>query len=724
MKKLTIELENCYGIRRLKTEIDFSEKRVCAIYAPNGAMKTSFAKTFKDMSEGKPPIDLVYTDVTSVRNVKDENGNDIPKESVFVILPFDKTYKSQKISRLLANQKIKQRYTEIYETIGMKSDALVKKLAINSGLKKEDIPATLADDVTHDKKLFLVSLVQLHPRVLGEKDANFGDIVYKKVFTERTNPLLDSPEFKAKLSEYIERYDNLLTTSTFFKKGIFNHTNATTISKNLKTNKFFKASHSVFINTKNGRKEVKTEKELEDAIQGEMDTILGDEKLAAAWKQIDDKLTTEELREFREYLTNNKAIIPELEIAPRFKQKLWVSYLAQNLTEYDEFLMTYEESKKELNAIIEEAKNDKTRWDAVINKYNERFSVPFRVEVDNQTDVILRLEAPSFKYVYTRESDRPSVPIGESQLWDSILSNGETRAMYLLNVIYEIKARAHDNQETLFIIDDISDSFDYKNKYAIIEYLMETSKVPNFYQIILTHNFDFFRTIESRYVGYKQCRMAYRLDKEVILKQAEAIRNPFVRDWKPHFFTSPIKRIASIPFLRNIIEFTKEDDDPDYIKLTSLLHWKKDTADITEGDLAGIYNRVFSPNGTPPDPKKKVVDLLETEIKTCLIAPEGGVHLENKIALSIAIRLKAEQFMINKIADDTAVSGITDKQTTGLFELFKARFPNETKAQDSLEKVILMTPENIHLNSFMYEPILDMSDDHLKKLYVEISALT
>ena len=34
-----------------------------------------------------------------------------------------------------------------------------------------------------------------------------------------------------------------------------------------------------------------------------------------------------------------------------------------------------------------------------------------------------------------------------------------------------------------------------------------------------------------------------------------------------------------------------------------------------------------------------------------------------------------------------------------------------------------MTPENIHLNAFMYEPILDMSDDHLCKLYKSVSAL-
>ena len=34
-----------------------------------------------------------------------------------------------------------------------------------------------------------------------------------------------------------------------------------------------------------------------------------------------------------------------------------------------------------------------------------------------------------------------------------------------------------------------------------------------------------------------------------------------------------------------------------------------------------------------------------------------------------------------------------------------------------------MTPENIHVNAFMYEPIIDMSDDHLRKLYCKIKAL-
>ena len=40
-----------------------------------------------------------------------------------------------------------------------------------------------------------------------------------------------------------------------------------------------------------------------------------------------------------------------------------------------------------------------------------------------------------------------------------------------------------------------------------------------------------------------------------------------------------------------------------------------------------------------------------------------------------------------------------------------------------VEDVNRMTPENIHLNSFMYEPILDMSNEYLKQLYGNVAKL-
>ena len=54
---------------------------------------------------------------------------------------------------------------------------------------------------------------------------------------------------------------------------------------------------------------------------------------------------------------------------------------------------------------------------------------------------------------------------------------------------------------------------------------------------------------------------------------------------------------------------------------------------------------------------------------------------------------------------------------------FKEKFPQEIEAIAILDQVTLMTPENIHVNSFMYEPIIDMSDDSLKKLYRRVKGL-
>ena len=89
----------------------------------------------------------------------------------------------------------------------------------------------------------------------------------------------------------------------------------------------------------------------------------------------------------------------------------------------------------------------------------------------------------------------------------------------------------------------------------------------------------------------------------------------------------------------------------------------------------------------------------------------------------MASRLKAEQFMIKYINEPNFIENISENQTTKLLSKFKEEYPNEHQTIEVLDKIVLMTPENIHLNSFMYEPILDMSDDHLKNVYREISIL-
>jgi hypothetical protein len=67
-----------------------------------------------------------------------------------------------------------------------------------------------------------------------------------------------------------------------------------------------------------------------------------------------------------------------------------------------------------------------------------------------------------------------------------------------------------------------------------------------------------------------------------------------------------------------------------------------------------------------------------------------------------------------------ACATISANQTPALLSRYRERFANEAANIRVLQKVALMTPENIHLNSFMYEPILDMSDRHLRRSTVAL----
>jgi hypothetical protein len=80
--------------------------------------------------------------------------------------------------------------------------------------------------------------------------------------------------------------------------------------------------------------------------------------------------------------------------------------------------------------------------------------------------------------------------------------------------------------------------------------------------------------------------------------------------------------------------------------------------------------------------------------------------------------------MLDKLhLSDDEKKKIKNNQTHELLTKYKESSRNDSKAVQSLEKALLITSENIHLNSFMYEPILDMGEQGLKGLYDIISEL-
>ncbi len=117
-----------------------------------------------------------------------------------------------------------------------------------------------------------------------------------------------------------------------------------------------------------------------------------------------------------------------------------------------------------------------------------------------------------------------------------------------------------------------------------------------------------------------------------------------------------------------------------------------------------------------------MIDIIKSEANDCL-SDDISINFENKIVLSIAIRLFAEKYMVEKINDQAFLDSISSNQTPKLLQRYSELFNNDEKQIKIINRVILMTPENLHLNSFMYEPILDMSDEHLKALYSDVLTL-
>lgn len=723
MNKLKVNLENCYGIKKLEytfdLEIKGNSKGVYSIYAPNGFMKSSFARTFEDIQMGNSSRDIVFTERETVREVTID-GEDIAADNVFVIKPYSESYSSEKTSLLLVNEELKKQYDEALADIEKKQKELIKHLKSISGVNSRSVSVEsllCGAFAKNDKDLFdlLVELQQSQ-----DDYSNFSAIKYGDIFNDKVLKILKSGDLSQELEDYIETYDSLVAKSPVLSRE-FNHQNAAVITKSLHDTGFFGADHTININFPDGKKEISSQVQLKELIEEEQNKVIADPALQKQFAAIDKKLSNAETRKFREFITDHKELLPELKDYAEFERKLWLAYLQEQPEILHDFTDSYTTNKQLIAEITERAKDQQTTWETVVDTFNKRFNVPFVLRIENQEDVILQSAQPTIAFDFKDGRENKSV---NKSILIEVLSQGEKRALYILNLLFEIEVRNQQRTPTLFVIDDIADSFDYKNKYSIVEYLQVLANTSFFKIIILTHNFDFHRTVCGRVGGYGKKRLfTIKTDEKV-----ELVREKYQKDvlnyWKSQLGRDQKCVLACIPFARNLAEYCGLENE--YNDLTSLLHLKTNTNDFRISDLQVIYRKVFNDRSDVvlQNATKLIIHSL-IECCDAMVAEANDVaQLEDKIILSIAIRLEAERYMIRMINDDVFVQAIETSQTKELFERFVSDFGDtESESIVLLDQVNLMTPENIHLNSFMYEPILDLSAQHLYQLYQQIKLL-
>ncbi len=723
MNIIEIKLKNCFGIGSFEHKFDFGEINTNSflIYAPNGTMKSSFAMTLDLISKNDPklrPRDRVYPDRPTTFKIL-VDGNNIITESILVVNAEDNTYDTtSKISSFIASKELKKKYDDIYSDLDFKKNEYIKILKRIS--QSTDCESEFISTYSQSPKDTFFELLLVITKSLLSKPISYS-FRYNDIFDKKENVKKFLEKNQSLLSEYITQYKELLTKSKFFKssENSFGTFQANLLLKSIEDNSFFEAGHKF---TLNDNEEIKSATELKNLLEVEIKSIINDENLKKTFEQVDKSIGANiELRAFKSAIENDNMLLLELDKYEEFRKKVWLNYISSLEKESKELANYYESKKTEIELIIKEAKREFAVWEQIIKTFNERFFVPFEIKLVNQEDVVLKEKTAALEFDYKDQNDVPVKQDKSSLL--AILSKGEQRAFYILQLLFDIESRKHLNQETLLILDDIADSFDYKNKYAIIEYVKELHSSLNFKLLILTHNFDFYRTIASRlYLPWESVFMVLKNDtREISLAKGE-YRNNVFSYYKDHISEQKVF-ISMIPFLRNLFEYI-EGKSINYNKLTSCFHLKADTDSFVCSDILNLIHTQFPVTvnqnitfGTKPIKELifETADIIEQE------NPLSEVLLENKITLSIAIRLQAEKYMISKIPNATTLV-INGHQTSKLLKEFKKT--NTDKAVISiLERVNLMTPENIHINAFMYEPLIDVSVLHLIDLYKKVKQL-
>ncbi|MBL3545981.1 hypothetical protein [Chryseobacterium sp. KMC2] len=722
MKILKLDFENCFGIGKLKHEFDFSKVNSYLIYAPNGTMKTSFAKTFDLISKNDKknlPKDVVYNKKSKFEILSDDL--EINPESILVINAEDNSYDAtNKITSFIARKELKEKYDQIYSELNNAKAELLKKLKAIS--KSTDCEVEYMGTFSNDSEKNFFDVLSSNVDQLTE-DSDKITFKYNTVFDTKgiVKKFLDKNENL--LDDYVENYNQILSNSKLFKlsgDNTFGTYQVNEIMKSIEDNSYFDAGHKFVL--EDGT-EITESSQLKEIYNAELERILADEKLKESFNKVDKAIGANiDLRAFKQVIEQDNSLLVNLKDYEGFKKKVWTSFVSEVKNDAEALSEMYEEKKKELDIIISESKKEVEIWKDIIKKFNDRFYVPFEVKMGNLHDVILKRETANLEFIFTNKNEESKPQTKENLL--KILSKGEQRAYFILQFLFEIESRKNNSQGTLLIFDDIADSFDYKNKYAIIEYISELHQSEKFKSLILTHNFDFYRTIASRLNMDKQTYMTSKDENRMI----NIVEGLYKKDLFKEFLKNshnPKIFISLISFIRNIIDYSDSSDADDCIKLTSCLHEKTNSKDITIDDVFTIYKNRINKLKDKEFDFDKTIKIQNFIFATAdLIIEEKDINeilLENKITLAIASRLKAEQYMISKLpeADLTKIKHV---QTRVLSNMYKKKHPTSTNL-GIIDKVNLMTPENIHVNSFMYEPLIDMSVYHLLNLYQETKNL-
>ena len=464
-------------------------------------------------------------------------------------------------------------------------------------------------------------------------------------------------------------------------------------------------------------------KGIKDIIDDKETLIYGTREARESFAAVSKHLKKGNLSKFKNSLEKNKQLIQELTNYHSMSKRLFVSLIgASNSTKIDLAKAAIEKEINEISRIISSNASDNV-IETIKHQYQNLFSFEkFHLEIENKLNSYLGMEIPTF-VKYENETnlliDNPK---------DYRFSTGEIRAYNFLNFIIETEAMRTSGVPFTIVLDDAAESYDYKNKYGIINYIQSLQDDPKIQLIIMTHNFDFYRSIILAF-GEKnvKCFFAYK-DKQNNVQFYESKKSYYLNIanfnmWKNN--PDSTKFIALIPFARTILQL-QDNHDPNIDVVLRYLHYDVALEKQQMNDIINLLMSKLNVNSCPSgisisDCYLNVLSDISSNICSSYIKETS---LEDKIVVGLYLRVFLERFLTKKIIDSAGHNPIiTDehRRTRELYTQCEQYLSQEEK--DSIETINIVCPPYVHVNSFMYEPLIDVGGEELKKQYAFLSNL-
>lgn len=763
MQTLSVNFQHCFWIKNLTSNFIFPQgKKVISLYAKNWMMKTSFLKIFEKYQKNtlQEIRDNIFWNIS--QHAIHIDGNIIDSSQIFTLGQVDEKYQSWNIATLLINEVLKNQYTNIlalkYQLLRQLKEKIGLSIPTSStSLEVSKLEKKLLKDFALPEDSFLQWLLQIE--LPDQNDLLvFNGCLYKDIFDDWSiEQIIWSQDFQDSMQNFLDQANNLFNQPqySYLVRGRFSFGQFQEVAQSLQKNNFFSADgNALCLAWRN-----QTQEELNAMIVQIEESLHS----TAAFRRIREKLnTTEKWKKLVELLETIPNLLDYIRNFELFRKQLWYVYLNEIVD--DEGNIIFNEIKRLYQSLLTAIDNinvQTTERNNALAIFKDRFHMPFEMRIDNLQNVVFG-EIPVVRFEFRNEDTWRIVLKQQSEI-SNTLSQWEKRALFLLNMIFDLEKIKKDiegnpGQEILIIADDVADSFDYRNKYAIVEYLQELAESQGIYLIILTHNYDFFRCINSRLSIRDDCKKIVNRDSRWTLCIKDAYSKEPWEEWKskvcpndtpendtPENDTSENDTsenekkkylIALIPFVRNLIQYARGSQNDNFLFLTHLLHWKAgnwaipETQNISFNDLLPIYNAWFWTNIQLENSDQCIYNYLN----------DPNIFewnsLAEKILYAIVIRLYAEQIMLTELPRiNPNVNLNPDRdQFWDLYGKFinclrtlPANLRNERqrfeRIKSVLNRVSIMTPESIHFNSFMYEPIIDMDIIELQHLYDELQHL-